>query len=263
MSLSGGLTAGLVAGLTSRAMGGVSAWNPSRLTGLAVTLLPAESRSRGLLWQNTAETVPAVADGDPVRVAVCPYTGVKFTAPSDAARPLLWDEGGGKWSLSFDGVDDYLSSPNVAATGTQVVGVRFRNASSVSGVRLLVSLKDRLELAVLPTGGYRPLTWLYGGTNNTVGLAESTALDAGTYATAVISYAGGGPTVAANYGVVWNGTERTPTTGSNFGAPTGSGVGGRDGSAFFFAGRMPAVVVADASADAATRALLSTYLGAL
>lgn len=112
-------------------MGGVaSAWNPSRLTGLAATLLPALSRSSGLLWQNTAKTTPSTADGDPVRVAVCPFTAVEFTAPSDAARPLLWDEGSGKWSLSFDGVDDQLQlSPRNIGAGSFTISTRFRATS--------------------------------------------------------------------------------------------------------------------------------------
>jgi hypothetical protein len=54
-------------------------------------------------------TVPAIADGDPVRRIVCGTN--YYDAPSDAARPLLWDEGGGKWSLSFDGVDDGVICP--------------------------------------------------------------------------------------------------------------------------------------------------------
>lgn len=108
-----------------------TAWNPGQLSGLMATLLPAESLAAGMLWQNTAKTTPATADGDPVRVAVCPYTGVEFTAQSDAARPLLYDEGGGKWSLSYDGVDDRhdltLTWPAVSAGS---LSVRFRTPGS-------------------------------------------------------------------------------------------------------------------------------------
>ena len=91
---------------------GGAAWSPASLTGLAPTLLPALSRTQGKLWQDSAKTVPATAAGDPVRVATCPFLGVDYTAPSDAARPLLWDEGGGLWSLLFDGVDDALRCAN-------------------------------------------------------------------------------------------------------------------------------------------------------
>jgi hypothetical protein len=69
-------------------------------------------RSQGKLWQDTAMTVAATADGDPVRRIDC--AGTYYDAPSDAARPLLYDEGSGKWSLSFDGVDDCLLSPSHA-----------------------------------------------------------------------------------------------------------------------------------------------------
>ena len=65
---------------------GGAAWSPASLTGLAPTLLPALSRTQGKLWQDSAKTVPATAAGDPVRVATCPFLGVDYTAPSDAAR---------------------------------------------------------------------------------------------------------------------------------------------------------------------------------
>lgn len=129
MSLSSGLGGGL-----NRMGGGVqaAAWSPADLPGLAVTLLPSQSRLAGNLWQNAAKTVPATADGDPVRVAICPYTALEFTAPSDAARPLLFDEGGGKWSLSFDGVDDRMAyAGTIFATATWMVRSR---SSAVGGI---------------------------------------------------------------------------------------------------------------------------------
>lgn len=130
MSLSGGLTAGLVAGLTSRAMGGVSSgWNPSRLTGLRTTILAAEARAADDLWQNTAKTDPAVSDTDPVRVSVCPYTAEEFTASSDAGRPLLWDESGGKWSLEFDAVDDSFDGTSHAMSGAWTLGLNLYGTS--------------------------------------------------------------------------------------------------------------------------------------
>lgn len=104
---------GIGLGLTVSRRAAPAAWSPADLPGLAPSIQVALSRSTGLLWQNLAETVPAVADGDPVRVATCPWTGGKYTAPSDSARPLLWDEGGGKWSLFFDGIDDRMAFPGL------------------------------------------------------------------------------------------------------------------------------------------------------
>lgn len=85
----------------------------------------ASLRGSGKLWQDSAKTVPAVADEDPVRVAVCGT--VDYAAPSDAARPLLFDEGEGKWSLSFDGVDDEMTGtvawPGGVAVGSHILGI--------------------------------------------------------------------------------------------------------------------------------------------
>jgi len=77
-------------------------------------------RSQGKLWQDTAMTVPATADGDPVRRIDC--GGTYYDAPSDATRPLLYSEGGGKWSLSFDGVDDYFTTPSLLTFSDCTVG---------------------------------------------------------------------------------------------------------------------------------------------
>lgn len=106
---------GVLCGVLSSGMDGLTGqrrltplWTPAFLTGLAADLLVAEARAAGGLWQDAAKTVPAVVATDPVRVAVGVYAGVEWTAPSDSARPTLVDDGGGKWLLSFDGVDDLL-----------------------------------------------------------------------------------------------------------------------------------------------------------
>lgn len=124
-------------------------WNPGDLTGLAATIVVSEQRAGGKLWQNTAKTTPATADGDPVRVAVCPYTAVEWTAVSDAARPLLWDEGGGKWSLSFDGVDDYLVATIPALTNCTLAGriVAVTNGNASGRIVMFASSPDTFEIA--------------------------------------------------------------------------------------------------------------------
>jgi hypothetical protein len=88
--------------------GGADEWSPPDITTYVGSPYSfAALRDAGALWQNTAMTVPAVADGDAIRRAV--VGGYNWDAPSDAARPLLWDEGGGKWSAFFDGADDTLA----------------------------------------------------------------------------------------------------------------------------------------------------------
>ena len=108
-----------------------TAWNPSLLPGIAPGLDIATQRSLGLLWQDTGKTVPALVATDPIRVATCPWTGVDYTAPSDAARPLLYDEGGGKWSAAFDGVDDRTTASGGPTSATaRVSGWAVRTGAS-------------------------------------------------------------------------------------------------------------------------------------
>ncbi len=115
----------------SAVCGGAVAFSPTTLTGYVnspynIALL----RSQGKLWQDTAMTVPATADGDPVRRIDC--GGTYYDAPSDAARPLLWDEGGGKWSLSFDGVDDCFAVSNQVLGTNWSVGMAWRRSVAVT-----------------------------------------------------------------------------------------------------------------------------------
>ncbi|AWM35904.1 hypothetical protein GobsT_63640 [Gemmata obscuriglobus] len=110
--------------------------NPLAFLGAACyALLVAWMRANGLLWQDLARTIPAVSHLDPVRVAVWPFGPlgeVVFTAPSDAARPLLYFEGGLLWSLSFDGVDDCLvANANLPTPSGQAVTVGARSNRSI------------------------------------------------------------------------------------------------------------------------------------
>jgi hypothetical protein len=88
---------------TGLALGG--AWTPAKATGFNSGVFVALSREQGKLWQDSGKTTAAVADGDLVRVATCPFSGVDFTAPSDATRPTLRNSGN-YWWLEYDGTDD-------------------------------------------------------------------------------------------------------------------------------------------------------------
>ena len=84
------------------------------LTSLYAATTIGRARRDGLLWQNTAKTTPATADGDPVRVVTSVHGSVDFVAPSDAARPLLKNKFANVWYLLFDGSDDCLDFSGVA-----------------------------------------------------------------------------------------------------------------------------------------------------
>lgn len=124
----------------------VAAWSPALLPGLQPSVQVALSLSLGLLWQDAGKTVPATEDGDPVRVATCPWTGEDYVAASDSARPLLWDEG--LWSLAFDGVDDHLTA-STATVGSGVaasVAMAVVVTATLGGGRLVYGGGDSLNL---------------------------------------------------------------------------------------------------------------------
>lgn len=232
-------------------MAGVSAaWNPGDLTGLAATLLPAESLAGGLLWQNTAKTVPATADGDPVRVAVCPYTGVEFTALSDAARPLLWDEGGGRWSLAYDGVDDWLDctvSWPAVTVGSQ--STRFVTPGSQARCPPVQTLPGAL-------GDWYGYDGLRYADNFRTARADAYVAFTPDAAPHTYTQQSGG-----DYGVWVDGT-RLLTVAAAWQTPTGLRSGANTGISFL-SGRISGTIVAASSWDAATRLAVETYLGAL
>lgn len=249
--------------LTRRA---VAAWTPASLTGLAATLLPAESRSRGLLWQNTAKTMPATADGDPVRVAICPYTAVEFTAPSDSARPLLYDESGGLWSLEFDGVDDYLEAGNLSALFSAAGSASYRfNVTSIAASFEILNTN-------LMDASNTSFARFVGDGNSYPGQLRSTRVQSqpgiGT----------GGRTLtvrsdASNWTRRNNGTQdvaATPLTANAGGFAGGtlwrvgcSNGAGTNNPALFFSGRFSGLITAAQYWDATTVAVVETFLGAL
>lgn len=101
-------------------------WDPSVASAVAWDAI-AGARADGRLWQNSGKTVAATADSDPVRVWT-DAEGNDWTAPSDAARPLLEDGGDGKWSLKFDGVNDYLDCTTLgASTGKYMIQRLYRD----------------------------------------------------------------------------------------------------------------------------------------
>jgi hypothetical protein len=171
LSLGLGLDLGRRGGRTG---GGAAPWLPSSLTGyVGSPFSVAYFRSLGTLWQNTVKTIPAVADGDPVRVASC--DGVDWIAPTDAARPLLWDEGGGLWSLYYDGVDDELRA-------TATVGPNFTAGIS----------------ALHTSPGTNALYWTFGGETNDWGFFAQTGANVRAFRNGIQASANATPTVAAD-----------------------------------------------------------------
>lgn len=94
---------------------GSSSFSPNLIPGFVAAFVPSVSLATGNLWQNLAKTIPATANNNPVRVLRDPWSGLEWTAPSDAARGLLKIVGGKVW-IEFDGVDDRYNTSLASGT---------------------------------------------------------------------------------------------------------------------------------------------------
>ncbi|MDY3555295.1 hypothetical protein R5W24_004436 [Gemmata sp. JC717] len=208
----------------------IVAGNPLAFLGACYALLVAYMRARGKLWQDLACTIPATEDGDPVRVAVWdfgPLGVVLWVAPSDNARPVLWDEGGGLWSLWFDGIDDQFTlSTNVSHTGTQVMthGLRATlpagTAAYAMGSGSAVDGKDR-SFKRNVSNNWQFNGWFADGDTGESGTALVTRVQVGS-STLRRTNSGGSVSSATLSG----------TLTDSSGTPIYVGRGGADGSAF-------------------------------
>ncbi len=221
-----------------------AAWGPPLLTGLSSTILVAAARSQGKLWQDTGKTVPAAANGDPVRVATCPITAADYTAPSDAARPTLYDETGGKWSLSFDGVDDRLVRTASVASPT-ATGARARDPGALAANKVLA---HGTNTALFAGSGGRWQTF--------AGAAGSGAIRGGGYESILWSLSG-----AASYLRV-NATTTTAASQTNV-TWTNVYVGCNSSGAEFFPSRVAGLVMATGTISGADADLLVAFLATL
>lgn len=87
-------------------------FDPSTVTGLTVWY-----KADGTLWQNSARSTPATADGDPVGAWDDASAGANHATQATAgSRPVLkTNQLNGRPSIRFDGVDDRLVKASVLA----------------------------------------------------------------------------------------------------------------------------------------------------
>lgn len=235
--------------------GGSSAFSPADLPGLVLGVNIALMRSSGLLWQNTGKTVPAVEDGDPIRVAVCPWTAVELTAPSDSARPLLWDEGSGLWSAMFDGVDDLLETATAPSwTGTDgSLAARFAFTDTTSSLAACTT-----EIAGNDNEYYNFTgdNLAYARCFRTIRHGAYASLTLNTTPHTQIWVSG------ADYRVYLDTVQQGSAVATAWAAPSTMKIGQGD-IGIFFPGRFAGLVLAAAAWDELTRAQVDAYLAAL
>jgi hypothetical protein len=211
----------------------------------------ANYRAAGKLWQDAAKTIPAVADGDPVRVMVDPNTGQEAVAPSDPARPLLWQDVN-NWSLSFDGIDDQLLVGNTTTWVNLAHGVFAR--VTFNGFNPYMTVASTQQAV----GGWRAYGQLAAQPWGTFGggdqHANTTLVPFSFY---TLGWNGGNYRLNAAPDGTYPGSQGTVDNGGKIQI-------GNDGDpSRFLNGRMAAIVVCSQPVSGTQLAALETYLGSL
>lgn len=234
-----------------------AAWVPTRGASLFAAPNIAAARSAGLLWQDAAKTVPAVADGDPVYVVRCPFTAVEFAAPAVGQRPLLKSGGGSLWHLLFDGTDDFLTFSGPASKPLSIhMACRVTNFSIASAA--FSSPAGGQKLKIVDPGA---LNKMRGGKEGVYNWTEST-----TAATVSADFVGGvnyAATGAATYyrNGAADGVADADTSDDTFTANL-SRIGASSSGAELIVGRVYGWAIYSASQSVGNLLALHKYLGA-
>ena len=99
--------------------------------------------AEGGLWQDSAKTTPAIADGDPVVVHTDPWTGLDLVF-SEIAPPILRDRGGMGWVLNFDGLSAFgiANTDEIDWTAGNLVIARVFPITLEGGYRIVMAVRS-------------------------------------------------------------------------------------------------------------------------
>lgn len=168
--------------LLGRKPGRRAAFSPDDLSGLFAFPMIAAARSAGKLWQDAGKTTPATAAGDPVRVVVCPFTAVEFTAPADANRAVLGNSGAAWWLVMDGAATEYAFSGPAPAPLSLHAAVRGSSYTSNSNGNVITgpTNSQRLNFDAQLRGAKEGVAaWNSGATNLVNGTDYVGALDYG------------------------------------------------------------------------------------
>lgn len=152
-----------------------SPFSPADIPGFFAEFNPSLSLATGNMWQDLGETTLATTHNHPVRVIRCPRSGIKWTAPSDAARGLLQINFPYVF-IKLDGTNDVYRTTNIpSVTSGFTCAARFTQITRsgyINGLAGIFSLYNndsensvifRVASTVLEAGGASAVS---GGTIN-------------------------------------------------------------------------------------------------
>lgn len=117
------LTSPLTRPITSPGVGG-GGFSPASLFASGEQGIWLDPSDFSTMFQDAAGTTPVTAAGQPVgRILDKSGRGNHASQATSASRPLLQQDGNGKYYLAFDGVDDFLSTASIDFTATDKMTV--------------------------------------------------------------------------------------------------------------------------------------------
>lgn len=219
-----------------------ASWTPLSIPGLVFAFMPSSAT-----WQDSARTIPAVADGDPVGawddISTAAAHAVQATAGN---RPLLKPGVfNGLPGLRFDGTDDALVTPGVAVTKPFTL-VAVHRPTDLAASRPVVGATSSNKMGFyIDTAGKQTLTRTG---NVAIGAGASGALIANATVLSTVTYDSNGVYTFHKNGVV----DGTPTQNNQSFTTTASTEIGQDtASSLHYLGDIGAVLKWDSvlSAD--------------
>lgn len=119
---------------------GAPLWTPARLFAASEQGVWYDPSDFSTMFQDSAGSTPVTAVGQPVgKMLDKSGRGNHATQATTASKPILQQDGNGKYYLAFDGVDDALFNTSVTIASTQKVSVFFGIEISTTAVGSIYS----------------------------------------------------------------------------------------------------------------------------
>jgi hypothetical protein len=222
------------------------------------------------MFQDSAGTTPVTAVGQPVgKILDKSGRGNHATQATATARPVLQQDGNGKYYLAFDGVDDSMATAAVNFTSTDKISVfaGVRKLVDITGILLELSANSNAtnpgSIGVFAPGGNTPtFDFRTTGTTELNGGKSTEAAPVTRVLTSLHDI--GGTTSATELAARVNGVEASLSYINGAGSGNFGNyplyIGSRGGSSFHFNGRIYSLIVRGALSDAAQIAAAEAYV---
>lgn len=207
------------------------------------------------MFQDSAGTTPVTAVGQPVgRILDKSGRGNHATQATAASRPVLQQDGTGRYFLLFDGVDDWLQTGNINFTNTNkmsvFVGVR-RLTSVVSGIIVELSVNRVINPGAFTVAADDTSRYQFnssGSVRTEFCLSDFQASPNSAVLTGTNSIAGSVIQLRRNGVVESNGDAQSQGTGNYGNYPLF--IGSRGGTSLPFNGRLYSLIIRGAQSTA-------------